>query len=426
MNTMLQHRILIILGFFISVTAFSQRETTSPYSRYNYGDIYSNSLHSESAKGGAGIASVHPTYISFKNAAGHISIPKERFLFEAGAGTNYRELEQGEHNSATNSIGLEYIAFSFPILTSQIKWSSSIGLLPFSTVGSEIFAEDTENKYKYTGSGGINQAVWGSAIQPGENLTVGFHARYLFGKTHKNSIDFFEYPAYSTEKKQSIKTNGLIWDFGILYSYDIDEKSEVLFGATYRDKQTASYEQNDFFAPFYNIEDEPKTYQDTITNDITTDVQTDIPQKIGFGLGYNIHNKLQYNIDVEFTNWKNAYVYNNSPDTKNTFSFNTGIEYKPDYSGQSYFKRLPYRFGFHYTELPVNETIGQKSLQPIDIGISFGTNFILKQTGNSLTTTFIIGKRGDFSVEEAIKETYIQAKLTVRLQEHWFFKQKIN
>ncbi|MDA3883324.1 MAG: hypothetical protein PF481_08555 [Bacteroidales bacterium] len=422
---MLQRKLLFLLGIITCLSGFSQRETTSPYSRYNYGDLFSNSLTGDMALGGSGIAHQHPRFISFKNPATHISVPEERFVFEVGAGTNTRLLEQSGNSSQTNSIGVEYFAFSFPILTDT--WASSVGLLPFSTVGYEIFAGNDETSFTYSGTGGINQAVWGNAFQLVDDVTVGFHARYLFGKTYHQSIISFPYPAFSTEKKQTLQTKGLIWDFGLQYSYDISETSILQFGATYRDKQTLQYKQQDFFASFVSLDQQPKTYQDTITNNEIADVRTDIAQKIGIGFGYSIKNTLQYNLDIEIEKWDNVYVYGqHNPDIDMTYSLQTGVEYTPDYSGQSYFKKLPYRLGFHYSQLPIYEKNNTSTIQPIDFGISFGTDFILKQTGNSLSTAFIVGKRGDFTVTDAIQETYVMAKITVRLYEHWFFKQKID
>ncbi|MFW5850663.1 MAG: hypothetical protein ACOCWB_00405 [Bacteroidota bacterium] len=422
---MLQRKLLFLLGIIVCLTGFSQRETTSPYSRYNYGDLFSNSLTGDMALGGSGIAHLHPRFISFKNPATHISVPQERFVFELGAGTNTRLLEQSGNSSQTNSIGVEYFAFSFPIL--KDTWAGSVGLLPFSTVGYEIFAGNDDASFTYSGFGGINQAVWGNAFQLVDNFTVGFHARYLFGKTYHQSIISFPYPAFSTEKMQTLQTKGLIWDFGLHYSYDISETTALQLGLTYRDKQTVAYEQQDFFASFISLDQKPKEYQDTITNNTVADVRTDIAQKIGVGFGYSIKNTLQYNLDIEMEKWDNVYVYgNHNPDIDMTYSLRTGIEYTPDYSGQSYFKKLPYRLGFHYSQLPVYEKKSASAIQPIDFGISFGTDFILKQTGNSLSTAFIVGKRGDFTVDDAIQETYIMAKITVRLYEHWFFKQKID
>lgn len=425
---MLQNKTTFFLSFFISISSFAQRETTSPYSRFGYGDMYSNSLHAFDARGGAGIADRNETHISFLNPAGHSGVPKERFIFETGIGSNTRILEQGENQSTTNSAGIEHFACAFPVIES--KWNSAIGLLPFSTVGYEIAASNSENSFIYRGIGGINQIVWGNAFTPISNFSLGFHARYLFGETYTKSFVFFpeNTTSFSTEKRETYKTNGIIWDFGFTYTIPISETSKLSIAATYRDKQTAAYTHKNFLATFESEnQEETNTYIDTISNSFTKNVRTDFAQKIGFGIQYTITEKFEYSLDFTKENWDKIYVYGlTNKNLTNVLSIHSGIEYIPNARSLSYLKKLPYRIGFHYSQLPISETIGTFETNPIDFGISFGTDFILKQTGNNITTSFIIGKRGDFSATNSVQETYFMTKFTIRLHEAWFFKRKID
>ncbi len=421
---------LLTISFFaINVLSFAQRVTTSPYSMFGYGDVYTNSLHVSKGKGGSGIANRNKNHISFLNPAGHSGVQSERFIFETGIGNNMRMLQQEQSSNLTNAAGLEYLAFAFPIFAS--KWSSAIGLLPFSSVGYEITASNASNDFLYEGSGGINQIVWGNAFTPFSNFSIGFHARFLFGESYTKSFVLFpeSSASFSTEKRETIKTNGLIWDFGFIYTIPLSETSNISIAATYRDKQTAAYTQKNFLATFLNLEDseEPITFIDTVSNSYNSDIRTDFPQKIGVGIQYTITNKFEYSLDVSQENWNKIFVYGTTnKNLSNSISFNTGIEYIPNTRSLSYFKRLPYRIGFHYSQLPISETIGTKKNKPIDVGVSFGTDFMLKQTGNNITLSFILGKRGDFTVSHSIQETYFITKCNIRLHEAWFFKRKID
>lgn len=422
------HKIKIFATLvFLSGYVYSQQQTSSPYSEFGYGDVYSNSLYSRTGTGGAGIASNHPFSISFLNPAGHASVQKERFIFETGVGYSQRILQKNNVSSLTNTTGVEYFAFSFPVISE--KWSSSIGILPFSSVGYDINISATEYTSHSYGSGGINQVVWGNAFKPFDFLSVGFHARYVFGETYrKNIITFPNNPySFSAEKRDIVKTNGIIWDFGFLYTYTISEKSSLQIGATYRDKQTVAYTQNTFLASFQSIGDQPDIYIDTLDNTFVDDKRTDLPQKIGFGIGYSVKEKMQILFDFDTDNWDRIFVYgetNNQLQRVN--SYRLGVEYIPNIRSMSYFQRLPYRFGVNITQLPIYKMESSGVVSPIDVSVSFGTDFIFRNTSNNISPTFVIGKRQDFSNEHAMSELFFMGKLTVRLHEHWFFQRKID
>jgi len=423
---MLKKILSISLSLLISSSLFSQRETTSPFSGFGLGDLYSKSTHSSQSMGSVGIATQSSRHLNFVNPAGHSSIEAERFIFETGFGNNVRYQEENGASQYQSSTGLEYFACGFPIIAN--KWSSAIGILPFSTIGYNISSSQDSYEFEYTGKGGINQIVWGNSFIPMENIAIGFQASYLYGKSiHESQASFPEnISAYGSRKLLTYKTNGIIWDFGATYTYPLSETKSFTLGAIYRDKQSVSFIGENLITSFKPNAVTANTPVDTVSY-VITDSRTDLPQKIGFGIGYEIKDQLRVGADLEMLNWKNTDIYDIiNPELEQTISLKIGCELTPNYRSSSYFKTLPYRIGFAYKELPITNNTNGTITKPIEFGISFGTDLLLRKTGNSVTTGFEIGKRGDFTIENSIQETYYLAKLTITLHEKWFFKRKID
>ena len=437
------HKYLVIsIGLLLIQTAsFAQRQTSSPYSRFGYGEITLPSLQfSEMGSVSNGIRS--NSSINFVNPAHHSAIKKETFLFQIGAGYTYRNVSQNTTNASFFNTGLDYFAFAFPIISE--KWGSAIGLVPFNSVGYSFYSSDSLANYYYMGDGGINQLVWGHSFTPIKNLSLGFNASYLFGKTNYTSLIEIKNieNAYHTKKYTEYKTNGILWDFGVQYKYEINDLHSVTIGATYRDKQTVGYERTNFLGSYNeelissNIKKNKKTIQtsyavlteiDTVNYTTIPDLRTDIPQQISFGIGYKLVDKLTCGIDAGYQNWENIYVYKKyNPDLLNKEFIRAGIEYTPNYRSTNYFKKLPYRAGFHYTNLPISFESENEINEPVEIGFSLGTDLLLRQTSNSLSVSAEFGKRGDLDAIHGIQEKYCIVKLHINLKETWFFQRKID
>jgi hypothetical protein len=76
-----------------------------------------------------------------------------------------------------------------------------------------------------------------------------------------------------------------------------------------------------------------------------------------------------------------------------------------------YFNKLPYRFGIHYKNLPISYSIQSQQANPIDFGISFGTELLLRQTANSLNFGVVLGKRVDIQSDDAFEEIVYAIKI---------------
>jgi hypothetical protein len=98
-----------------------------------------------------------------------------------------------------------------------------------------------------------------------------------------------------------------------------------------------------------------------------------------------------------------------------------GSSFTPDYkSVQSYLKRLIYRVGFSYQELPyvINGT------QINDFGINFGASFPTSGS-SSIDTSFKFGQRG-VSENNLVRESYFQFVIGITFNDRWFVKRRFD
>lgn len=432
---------IFVALLFASFQAFTQRTTTSLYSRYGYGDMYVPSCnYVQMGNVANGIRS--SKQIQFVNPAHHSVIEKETFLFQAGAGYSYRTFSQENQQVSKIDAGIEYLAMAFPIIPQ--KWGMAAALTPFNSVGYEIQASDSLAQYTYSGKGGINQFIWSNAISPIEGLSVGLNLSFLFGVTDyvsRAKVLVDEY-SYNTRKQLSYDTKAFMWDAGLQYSYAITDNSSFTFGATYRNKQTFNFHKQSFLGN-YNVTEqidvnkkkrktittvyEVITEIDTVHNITTRNIESDIPQQISVGVGYSVADKYTIACDAGYTNWSDVTVWGKPSEYSDNARFvRLGFEIIPNKRATNYFKKIPYRIGIQYNELPIVYTFDSQQLHPVDFGISFGSEFLLKQTANSLAVSLIAGKRGDMSVSNSLQEMYGIVKLQINLKETWFLQRKID
>ncbi|HOS85445.1 MAG TPA: hypothetical protein PK199_11055, partial [Bacteroidales bacterium] len=131
--------------------------------------------------------------------------------------------------------------------------------------------------------------------------------------------------------------------------------------------------------------------------------------------------------DAGYINWSDVTVWGKPSEYSDNARFvRLGFEIIPNKRATNYFKKIPYRIGIQYNELPIVYTFDSQQLQPVDFGISFGSEFLLKQTANSLAVSLIAGKRGDMSVSNSLQEMYGIVKLQINLKETWFLQRKID
>ncbi|MEJ2004547.1 MAG: hypothetical protein P8X57_06200 [Cyclobacteriaceae bacterium] len=121
--------ILLIVALGWSIQLHGQA-TKSPFSRLGIGDIVEPNLVNNQGMGGVGISNGTPRHLNYKNPA---LLPMNTLtVFSAGYIGGYQTLRDSSKTESNGGGNLNYLMLSFPIKPG--KWSSSIGILPYSVI----------------------------------------------------------------------------------------------------------------------------------------------------------------------------------------------------------------------------------------------------------------------------------------------------
>ncbi len=190
------NRLLTLSFFLLSVAAYCQINTLSPYSIYGLGDPSQSSISAQHGMGSTMTAVVNSSNINAQNPATYSDLRWPTFNVDAT--TQFHTLSNSSSRQ-TNSIGsLQNFSFGFPLLISpkyKRKGGLSFGIAPYTKQGYNIeideeLADLGTVGYLFKGQGGLNTVYLGgafdvlSAKRDSGNLhsvSFGANANYLFG-----------------------------------------------------------------------------------------------------------------------------------------------------------------------------------------------------------------------------------------------------
>jgi hypothetical protein len=276
------------------------------------------------------------------------------------------------------------------------------------------------------GSGSITRAYFGIGLQPFKFLSVGFHFSYMWGNlTGVNTIEYLDHTqALSYGRRENTHINDVFFDFGLQAVLPLNDNSNLTFGATFSPKTPLNGYAEELIARGTSIEKEGELFvdADTLTYNKLKFKGSDleIPLQLGFGISYNIKNKLSVTADYSNSAWQDITFPDEFSKTTNRTRYGFGVEYIPnDRNPKTYLSRIRYRLGAHY----LNDYLTINNYQLEDFGISFGGGFPLKRSKTSVNLSFEFGQRGTVKYG-LVKENYFRIYLNLTLHEFWFMKQK--
>jgi hypothetical protein len=207
-----------------------------------------------------------------------------------------------------------------------------------------------------------------------------------------------------------------------------DKKHQIIFGAIFDmesniDIDYKSITNRRFPAGFTN----PLTVD---TFNIITDSATNLilPVKYGLGLSYNYDDRIMVTLEYSKQLFSKGIGWSTSVDLQDYASYRFGLEYVPmpmsDRNRASYFKRVHYRMGAHYT----NSYISLRGDRINDYGISVGIGLPWRNaqklyTHTSFNISYEYGVLGTTD-NGLIKENYHIISVGITLHDFWFMKPK--
>lgn len=400
--------ILLVGALLLSVTMMGQNMTSSPYSRYAYGDLNENVPTGYRAMGGVGFGMRNNRAINPSQPASYTACDTLTFMFDLAASANWSRYRDagGMKNKANGN--LEYVTMQFPLYK---RWvAMSLGLLPYSSVGYDIQLSDSINSdYHYTtyyaGDGNISQVYGGLSFNVCNWLALGANVYYMWGElSHMRMLSFTESNVNSTIQYENLSVSNVRFRAGAQLFHTWGDHT-VNLGAIYEHQMKLHSDLLIF-----------ETQGDTVYT-ITGGWQ--LPMVWGVGGSYNWANRLTVAFDFERQCMATA-MYGGAPGSmsglrdRNRYAF--GVEYRHNPMGRNYAERMLWRAGINVQDEYLT-MVGAKK-----ITASVGIGFPLYTVGTVINTTIEYTHRG---TSAGLEENALRLTIGASIAENWFFKRKL-
>jgi len=397
----------------MSLTAFSQSISSSPYSLYGVGSLYDSDFGSIPSIGSSGIALPSSIFINNLNPASLGYLPLNHFMFDIGGKAIATTYESGSRSEKRNNFQFSHIAFAFPVTKNS---GFSMALRPYSSAtflisNLKLPISDSQESYYLTaaGSGGLNNFDFSYGYRFGKKLSVGASATLLFGNTTDDRSYLISNSITTISKKTDY--NGIRATLGGQYQID----STFTIASTFKmpTRVKASKVQS----------------VETLTNEVVSTVESNVasdtddyylPLEIGVGISKRFKNNLNMTLDYEKSLWgsiNQAELYGNFV---NQDRFALGFTYSAKKNVRTYWDRIQYAAGANFDTGYLE--VDSKRIN--NAAISVGVSLPIENTYSALNISYSYGQKGKVS-DNLIKENYHKISLNLSLDGIWFVKRKI-
>ena len=405
--------IVIVVAAMMAVGVWAQNATSSPSSRFGYGELNDNLPGAYRAMGGVGMGMRSNKAINPAQPASYTACDSMTFMFDLAGSflyTNYGDA-YGQNNKLNGN--LEYVTMQFPIWRQHI--AMSLGVTPYSAVGYNFSLTDSlpqggEYAYHhtktYSGEGGFTQVYGGLSVNICNWVALGANVYYMFGELNKaRSLTFSNASMNAVSQYDKLRVGSLRFRYGAQFFHTFGDHTIVL-GGVFENKQRFTNSQ------YVQLE---STTNDTV---MTMDGAFEMPMMYGAGVSYNYAKRLTVAFDYQCQNWTNTNYFDKENVLRTRERWILGVEYRHDPLSRNYAHQILWRLGANYT------TSYSMSTTVPEIGVSAGIGFPLRTIGTVINTTFEYVHRGAMD-GTALAENSLRFVINAAIAEHWFFKRKL-
>ena len=405
-----------------SLVSFGQA-TRSPFSVQGVGDIFDPALANHQGSAGLGISNPSIWHLNSLNPA----LLRYNALTVFGAGLLLENRTVSVDNQSETNFGsnANYFATAFPIKAT--RWSSAVGLTPYSRVNYRYDFEDQVDGngarvlVSESGTGGFNRFYWANGFSITRNLSFGVTVSYLFSAIEKdfaNSVDELG-QSYDIAIQDRVSASDFVFNGGISYRID-----SVIGGVSMNIGAVYDFKSNLGAKKLQTLERRRFGTGQVVSIDTVADESGTIslPAAIRGGVSFSKGNRWAFGVDVKYQGWSEYENFEgNNEGLADLLIFTIGGEITPDpTSVSSYLKRITYRLGASYenTQFSVNGS------QVRDYGINFGWSLPISRI-SSVDMAFRFGRRGDIN-ETFLEENYYKVYFGVTFNDRWFVRRKFD
>lgn len=419
--------LLVTVFIFTQLSLMAQNNTSSPYTRFGYGDLGDRSFGAGRAMGGVGYGLRSSKQINPMNPASYSCMDSLTFLFDFGVAGQVSWFKDDNRGKRLLNGNVEYVAMQFPV---HRRIAVSLGLLPFSHVGYEFGKAHYEEGYNfvesYDGHGGFSEFYGGVSVDVWKKrLAVGVNIGYIFGHIyHTQFVDMSSTGGYSTSRAQEMKAKDVVMDFGVQYTHPISKTEKLVFGMTYSPKRNMHTDAFNYVETLHAT----GSVNEVLSSDTISGKDFGLANKIGIGASYVKRDKLTLAADFSFEDWNRMKYFGEKDHFNNRYRLALGVEYTPNPLNKMYFNKVQYRAGFHFgnSYLRVNQNeMNPKGDSYNEIGASVGFGFPLVDARSFINVSFEYMKKMPDVKVNMIDEQYFRFTLNYTFNELWFFKNKL-
>ena len=388
----------------------AQNMTSSPYSRYAYGDMNENVPTAYRSMGGVGFGMRNNRAINPAQPASYTSCDSLTFMFDIAASANWSHYKDagGVRNKANGN--LEYVTMQFPLWKRWI--AMSVGLLPYSSVGYDISLSDSTagGGYHFTktynGTGNISQVYGGLSFNICNWFALGANVYYMWGDlNHLRAVTFTESGLNTTIQDELLSVSNVRFRYGAQFFHTFGDHSFNV-GAIFENKMKLN---SKLILIETQTEDSIPIYEGG----------WQLPMVWGVGASYNWAHRLTVGFDFERQYMADA-LYNGAAGSmsglRNRSRYAFGAEYRHNPNGRKYEERMLWRMGVSVQDAYL------VSIGAPKISATVGIGFPLYTVGTVINLGLEYSHRGN---KAGLEDNSFRFTIGASIAENWFFKRKL-
>lgn len=424
----------VLIGFAILCLAHAaqaQNIGNTPYSRYGLGE-YNHNLGNVRNAGMAGVGISAGNSYQANTANPALLYYNSITVFDMGLAGQVKTIKSSSQKQTDGNANLYNLTIAVPV---SKRWSSAIGLRPYSIVNYEArTASPLESNPRatvyqfYNGEGGLSEAYFAHGVKIADGLTIGGSASYIFGAITKESIAVVQddsLVAIGNEKvvyNERTRYDNFLFRAGANYRKKLNEKYYLSAGTVYsfgtdlEAKRRASYER--------------RTLSDNVIDSNilpdSSEGSVNIPSSLRAGLTLDNGKNLTIGADFYTQKWSDYRNFEGESELGDSYRVALGAEFTPDANSiDNFLERVTYRAGLYYGDSPYSikgQTIKDK-------GITAGFTMPLGRSSiydmYQLNAALGYGSRGTTD-NGLIKEDYFQFSVGFTVNSRWFIKRRVD
>lgn len=402
--------IIVLLSIVMAIGAWAQNATSSPSSRFGYGELNDNLPGAYRAMGGVGLGMRSNKAINSAQPASYTACDSLTFMFDIAGSFLYTSYGDSYGKRSRMNGNLEYVTLQFPLWRQYI--ALSVGVTPYSAMGYELSESGVvDSAYHYThtysGEGGFTQVYGGLSFNICNWVALGANVYYMFGDMTKIRSQYFaESDVKGASQKDYLRVNSLRVRYGLQFFHTFGRHTVVL-GGVFENKQRFSRSE------YLQLE--------STTNDTVSVMSNcfEMPMTYGAGASYNYADRLIVGLDYQRQDWSNTLYFDATSKLRNRDRWSLGVEYRHDPTSRNYVDRMCWRLGANYTtSYAMNQSMPE-------FGVSAGLGLPLRTIGTVINATVEYVHRGAMSGKDLLSENSLRLVVNASIAEHWFFKRKL-